>query len=28
VGPLQVGDQVSVHIDGIGTLVNPVAAQE
>jgi 2-keto-4-pentenoate hydratase/2-oxohepta-3-ene-1,7-dioic acid hydratase in catechol pathway len=28
VGPLLPGDQVSVHIDGIGTLVNPVAAQE
>ena len=27
VGILQPGDQVSVHIDGIGTLVNPVAAQ-
>lgn len=27
VGLLQPGDQVSVHIDGIGTLVNPVAAQ-
>ena len=27
VGPLQAGDQVSVHIDGIGTLVNPVFSQ-
>jgi len=27
VGQLQTGDVVSVHIDGIGTLVNPVAAQ-
>lgn len=27
VGVLQAGDQVSVHIDGIGTLLNPVAAQ-
>jgi 2-keto-4-pentenoate hydratase/2-oxohepta-3-ene-1,7-dioic acid hydratase in catechol pathway len=27
VGQLQAGDVVSVHIDGIGTLVNPVAAQ-
>ncbi len=27
VGMLQAGDQVSVHIEGIGTLVNPVAAQ-
>jgi len=27
VGLLQAGDQVRVHIDGIGTLVNPVAAQ-
>jgi len=27
VGLLQAGDKVSVHIDGIGTLVNPVTAQ-
>ena len=27
VGLLQPGDQVSVHIDGIGTLVNPVTGQ-
>ena len=27
VGPLQAGDTVSVHIDGIGTLVNPIAEQ-
>jgi len=27
VGLLQPGDQVSIHIEGIGTLVNPVAAQ-
>lgn len=27
VGPLVAGDQVSIHIEGIGSLVNPVVAQ-
>jgi len=27
IGPMQVGDEVSVEIEGIGTLTNPVAAR-
>jgi 2-keto-4-pentenoate hydratase/2-oxohepta-3-ene-1,7-dioic acid hydratase in catechol pathway len=27
IGPMTIGDQVSVEIEGIGTLTNPVAAR-